>query len=149
MQQLGLGLKAAGATTRRDAADLVRSATPLAAGRLRHLEAALANVTAMHAAMHPHEARAAASASDNPQWHDQGLTLPDYQEVSRKEPRSAAQSFRLMRNVQFKRLTCRACAGTNQLVLSIGTLPYLHFASGHTFFTQSLQVMAADGRRSR
>ena len=34
---------------------------------------------------------------------------------------------------------CRACGGEGQLPLAIGTLPYLHFASGHTFFTQSLQ----------
>ena len=42
------------------------------------------------------------------------------------------------RNLMFKRLTCRACPAS-QTSLSIATLPFLYFASGHTFFTQSLQ----------
>ena len=37
-----------------------------------------------------------------------------------------------------KRMTCHLCTGSSAL-LTIATLPFLYFASGHTFFTQSLQ----------
>ena len=43
-----------------------------------------------------------------------------------------------LRNPLFKRLTCHLCP-ESVTVLTIATLPYLYFASGHTFFTQSLQ----------
>ena len=43
-----------------------------------------------------------------------------------------------LRNLQLKRMTCHLCAD-HTVLLTIGTLPYLQFASGHTFFTQSLQ----------
>ena len=133
MRQLGLGLKASSDAIRREAAGLVRRATPLAEGRLKHLEATLANMTALHAAIPPQEADLLARGTRLPG------TWRDYEQVTDRRPRTAAQYFAALRNVQFKRLTCRACGGEGQLPLAIGTLPYLHFASGHTFFTQSLQ----------
>ena len=50
----------------------------------------------------------------------------------------AGRGVEAVRNVMFKRLGCAGCA-EQKLVLSIATLPFEHFASGHTFFTQSLQ----------
>lgn len=52
---------------------------------------------------------------------------------------TARTEMRELRNLQFKRMTCHACAGSSTSLV-IGTLPFLYFASGHTFFTQSLQA---------
>ena len=49
-----------------------------------------------------------------------------------------SQAFAGLRNLMFKRLLCHACTAQSTALI-IGTLPFLHFASGHTFFTQSLQ----------
>ena len=51
-----------------------------------------------------------------------------------------------LRNPLLKRMTCPLCE-EKQTILTIATLPYLHFASGHTFFTQSLQVCPAALKR--
>jgi len=138
MTQLGLGLKAPSEASRRDSADLVRLASPRAASRLAHLERALANVTQLHRDLPPNfNVHGRQGVSYDARTADSSHR--DYEQVMKRGVRSAADAFRGLRNLQFKRLTCRACGGAGQLPLTIGTLPYLHFASGHTFFTQSLQ----------
>lgn len=116
----------------------MRLASPRAASRLAHLERALANVTQLHRDLPPNfNVHGRQGVSYDARTADSSHR--DYEQVMKRGVRSAADAFRGLRNLQFKRLTCRACGGAGQLPLTIGTLPYLHFASGHTFFTQSLQ----------
>ena len=55
-----------------------------------------------------------------------------------EQGREGQRELAELRNVLFKRMTCHLCA-ESVAVLTIATLPFLYFASGHTFFTQSLQ----------
>ena len=52
-----------------------------------------------------------------------------------------------MRGLIFKQLACSSAAiclgvGSGHVPATIATFPFLHFASGHTYFTQSLQLRA-------
>ena len=62
---------------------------------------------------------------------------------------ATARMLATMRGLAFKRVGCATNAGENvcleankrEQTVTITTFPYLHFASGHTYFTQSLQVL--------
>ena len=106
-------LKSSKPDAREFGARQLRAASPSPA-RLAQLERALRQVTSAHAA----------------------------------GPAAARQMVETMRGLVFKRVGCRthepganACLQEGQAdqLVTITTFPYLHFASGHTYFTQSLQ----------